>query len=158
MTQLTLDDFNEETTVLVDKHYMQTKDWNIYKEITENHLTKENAISASALAEMFETNTRTIRDIIEKLRSKQYAKIIGDNNGYYVGTTKEFEEWFSARLKRTLTSIETTLNMNPEAKNIVYWFLNKYHRLGVSQGQAQLQFNGWEREFIRQFAEDYRKE
>ena len=142
---------------LVAKDYMHNLEWGVYEELKQ-HLTKEHSIKADSLAELFEINTRTLRDVIDNIRSKQQAKIIGDSNGYYIGTRAEFDKWFSGRMKRTLSSIETTLNMNPEADKIIYWFLNKYCKTAVQQGQSQLQFNGWEREFIRQFAEDYKKE
>ena len=146
-----------ESKRLVSNNYMKGLLGPVYREM-KNHLTKDFAIKASDLAEMFEIDTRGLRKIIDKLRSQQHAKIIGDNNGYYIGTKEEFEEWFgSMRLKRTLSSIGTTLDMNPAAKKIIYWFLNKYYNTGIAQGQTQIQFNGWEREFIRQFAEDYMK-
>jgi len=157
MTQLSIDDIEEPTKRLVKKDYMHTLEWNVYNEL-KRHLTKENAIKASDLAQLYNIDTRTLRDIIETLRSKQYAKIIGDNNGYYIGTVDEFNEWYGARLKRTLTSIGTTLDLNPDKKKIIYWFLNEYYRESVAQGQQKMQFNDWDSEFIRQFAEDYKKE
>ena len=103
MTQLSIDDIEETSKRLVKKDYMHTLEWNVYNEL-KSHLTKENAIKASELAQLFDIDTRTLREIIATLRSKQYAKIIGDNNGYYIGTVDEFNEWIGARLKRTLTS------------------------------------------------------
>jgi len=157
MTQLSIDDIEETSKRLVKKDYMHTLEWNVYNEL-KSHLTKENAIKASELAQLFDIDTRTLREIIATLRSKQYAKIIGDNNGYYIGTVDEFNEWIGARLKRTLTSIGTTLDLNPDKKKIIYWFLNEYYRESVAQGQQKMQFNDWDSEFIRQFAEDYKKE
>ncbi len=157
MTQMNIDDYLGNTSKrMVAKDYMNTLDWYVYDTI-KLHLGKENAISAKKLAEIFEISERTLRKIIEKIRGKQHAKIIGDDNGYYIGTKKEFDMWFSIRMNRTLSSIETTLNMNPESKRIIYWYLKTYHKDAIQQGQTQLQFNGWEQEFIRQFAEDYEK-
>lgn len=141
---------------LVGKNYMTGMLGPIYREL-KNHLTKDNAIKAVDLAELYDMDTRTLRKIIEQLRSQQNAKIIGDNNGYYIGTKEEFEEWIGMRLKRTLTSVGTTLDLDPGAKKIIFWYLNTIKRTEPARGQTQIQFNGWEREFIRQFAEDYIK-
>ena len=160
-TQLSIDDLIQEqqetsNNRLVDKHYMTTLEWNIYREL-KNHLTKKNAISASELSEMFMINERDLRTIIETLRSKHQAKIIGDVNGYYIGTKEEFDTWIISRLRRTLSSMKTTLDLEPGLKNLMYWFLNNYGNKGVAQGQQQIQFTGFEREFIRMYAEDYFK-
>ncbi len=159
-TQISIDDLLKEqdngSKRLVDKYYMTTLEWEVYNEF-KRHLTKENAISAYQLSEMFMIDTRQLRDVITTLRNKMGAKIIGDVNGYYIGTKEEFELWIISRMKRTLTSMKTTLDLYPGAKNLMYWFLNGYDNKGIAQGQQQLQFNGWEREFIRQFAEDYLK-
>jgi hypothetical protein len=141
---------------LVGRNYMTGLMGPIYREL-KNHLTKDNAIKAMDLAEIFDIDTRQLRKVIEQLRSQQNAKIIGDNNGYYIGTKEEFEEWIGMRIKRTLTSVGTTLDLNPGAKKIIFWYLNTIKRTELAPGQTQIQFNGWEREFIRQFAEDYLK-
>jgi hypothetical protein len=141
---------------LVGRNYMTGLMGPIYREL-KNHLTKDNAIKAMDLAELFDIDTRQLRKVIEQLRSQQNAKIIGDNNGYYIGTKEEFEEWIGMRIKRTLTSVGTTLDLNPGAKKIIFWYLNTIKRTELAPGQTQIQFNGWEREFIRQFAEDYLK-
>jgi len=162
--QLGMDEFliehhtteKSKTTRLVLKDYMHTIEHEV-KAVLVGHLTKENAISAQALAELFEIDTRQLRDVIASLRSKQNAKIIGDNNGYYIGTEEEFDEWIHSRIKRTFSSLQTTLDLSPNSTNLFYWLLNKYDKTGIAKGQTQLQFNGWEREFIRQFAEDYDK-
>jgi hypothetical protein len=141
---------------LVGRNYMTGLMGPIYREL-KKHLTKDNAIKAMDLAEIFDIDTRQLRKVIEQLRSQQNAKIIGDNNGYYIGTKEEFEEWIGMRIKRTLTSVGTTLDLNPGAKKIIFWYLNTIKRTELAPGQTQIQFNGWEREFIRQFAEDYLK-
>ena len=154
MKQFTIDDYDIR---LVPKNYMSTLQWYVY-DILKLHLTKDNAIKAICLANMFEIDTRQIREIVTVIRSKQNAKIIGDNNGYYIGTEEEFNEWIKARIKRTMSSIKTTLDLTPNAKNIFYWLLNEYNKQNIEKGQSQLQFNGWEQEFIRQYAEEYMEE
>lgn len=139
---------------LVKKDYMHTIEWEVYNEL-KTHLTKTQSISAPDLAYMFGINIRSLRDIIATLRTKQNAKIIGDSNGYYIGTEQEFEEYMKARIKRSLTSLKTTLDLDPRVKSLVYWFLNRYENKGIAKGQTQVQFNGWEREMIRQFADDF---
>ena len=141
-------------TRLVDKHYMHNLEWGVYEEL-KLHLTKDYAIKACELAELFETTTRQLRDVISTLRSKQNAKIIGDSNGYYIGSELEFEQFMNPRTKRTMSSMKTTLDLDPNRIKLFYWLLNQYDKTGILKGQTQLQFNGWEREFIRQFAEDY---
>ncbi len=147
----------QEPTRLVPKDYMHNPEWNVYTEL-KKHLTKENCIKASDLAEIVKVDTRTLREIIKTLRQKQNAKIIGDSNGYYIGSTEEFEEWAWQRLKRTATSLTTTLDLFPNSKKIFFALLNAYKKNGIAQGQSQIQFTGYEREFIRQFAEDYESE
>jgi hypothetical protein len=147
---------SSESKRLVGRNYMTGLMGLIYTEL-KNHLTKDNAIKAVDLAEIFDIDTRHLRKVIEQLRSQQNAKIIGDNNGYYIGTKEEFEEWIGMRIKRTLSSVGTTLDLNPGAKKIIFWYLNKIKKTELVPGQTQIQFNGWEREFIRQFAEDYLK-
>ena len=145
----------KKTERLVEKDYMHTIEHKIKNELVNYHRTKEEAIKACDLAEIFGITTRKLRDIIATIRSKQYTKIIGDSNVYYEGTKQELKEWFGARMHRTMSSIMTTLDLNPDKIKMLYWLLNKYDKKGVLKGQMQLQFNGWEREFIRQFAEDY---
>lgn len=157
MQQLSIFDLETmKNKLLVSNEYMNSLEWKVYNEL-KKHLTKQNGISASSLASMFDIDTRQLRDVITTLRNKQEAKIIGDDSGYYIGSKQEFEVYIKSRIKRTLSSIKTTLDLSPNAKNIMYWFLNEYENKGIAEGQMQLQFNGWEREFIRQYAEEYIK-
>ncbi|MFA5433607.1 MAG: hypothetical protein WC319_12160, partial [Candidatus Paceibacterota bacterium] len=133
--QLGMDEFliehhtTDKTTRLVPKDYMHTIEQSVANEL-KSHLTKDFAISASELAEMFKIDTRQLRDVITTIRAKQYTKIIGDVNGYYIGTEEEFNEWYKARIKRSISSLKTTLDLNPEVIKIFYWFLNTYDKTG----------------------------
>jgi len=150
---------NFESKRLVPKNYMHTLEHNVRDELTARHLGKENAIKADDLASIFNINTRALRKVIETIREKYYTKIVGDNNGYYIGSEDEFNEWYYGnRISRSMSSVKTTLDMNPDAIKLFYWLLNHYDKQGILKGQTQLQFNGWEKKVINQFKEDYLKE
>jgi hypothetical protein len=147
----------EQSKRLVPQNYMSNLEWETYNFLTMYCLGKENAISMNELSEKLVIGDKQLRDIVANLRAKQNAKIVGDDNGYYIASKEEFETYITSRLKRTLSSIKTTLDLDPSVKNIIYWFLNNYENEGVTDGQTQMKFNGWERDFIRKYKEDYMK-
>jgi len=152
-------DYVDELRRLVDVDYMNTLCWNVYKYLTKHCLTKKNRISMMALSKMFTPHSkdgREMRDVIQTIKMKQVAKI-GTIGGYYIMSKEEYDREIARAKKRIETIIQVSQSQFPEIRKWLHARTEEHKGEWIAQGQMQIQFTGYERLFIRQFAEDYLK-
>lgn len=147
------------------KNELRPIDWQVLKYLKKWGLGKRQAIKGRELADLFSNqynNTQEIRAIIKRLRtSPQVDVVIGScSKGYYIPLTVEHEEAVALMLSKTLSQVETVVNMYPQGANVIYKVLNEITKSvsKVFDGQTQMQFNGWENDIIKLYAERYQKD
>lgn len=146
------------------KNELRPIDWEVLKYLKKWGLGKRQAIKGQKLADLFSNHysTQEIRAIIKRLRtSPQVDVIIGScSKGYYIPFTVEHEEAVALMLSKTLSQVETVVNMYPQGANVIYKVLNEITKSvsKVFDGQTQMQFNGWENDIIKLYAERYQKD
>lgn len=145
------------------KNDLGSLSYNVLKYLKENALGKKNQISGKELAKVFNfDNTSQVRYHINKIRNSKNVtvKIGSDLNGYYIPTTFEYLESVKFVIEKTLSMIETSINLMPEIKDTLHLAVGHFYKKAdkAVEGQAQIQFTGYERDFIRRFAERYEED
>jgi len=145
---------------LVDNSKLNSNDYFVLDYLKENGLGKGNEVSGWKYQNMLGYNsTFKVREHIKKLRNDPTVDvIIGSNkNGYYIPTEEEYLESVALMLKKTLSQVETIVKMYPRSAKMVHIVASStYKKVDKSAiGQTQIKFNGWERDFIKRFANDY---
>jgi hypothetical protein len=147
---------------LVDDKGLTTDDYNVLGYLKRVALGSKNKVSGRDIAKRFGfDNTAQVRRIIKTLRTNEsvHVKIGSDPKGYWIPTQQEYIESVQLMLNKTLSQIETTVNMYPRAEKIIQAVAGAVYK-GIdkaAQGQVQIDFNGWEEETINHFAEKYIK-
>ena len=145
---------------LLDDKGLTTQDYNVLNFLKRVALGKRNIQSGTDIMERFGfDNTAQVRAIIKTLRTNKTVdvKIASSPKGYYIPTEDEYIEGVQLMLDKTLSQVETIVNMYPRAEKIIQAVAHVIYK-GVDkapQGQTQIQFNGWENETINHFAEKY---
>ena len=166
MTQTSIFDFEEQEQTktekyferverLVPKDYMPTLYWRVFKKLTTQHLTKKNAINMVELARQLGISDRDVREVMEQLPKFQVAKIIGDNNGYYVGTIEEWGIYQERQLARVKSVLDKFIAQFPHLKGAIHNETRENTSQPLAHKQTQIQFTGYERLFEKQYAEDF---
>ncbi len=145
------------------KNDLNNLQWLILDYLKHNALGVKNAVSGKKIAFEFGlSNTAEVRKVIKALRtSPQVQVVIGSNNrGYYIPFEDEFIDSISLTLNKTLSMIETTINLFPASAEILHKAVGYHYkkRDRANHGQRQIRFNGWEQELINRYAEKYRGE
>lgn len=142
---------------------LKTQDYVILNYLKKYALGTKNKVSGRHLADVFGfENTAKIRQHIKRLRIDPTVDVIigSDSGGYYIPTQEEYIGSVQLMLGKTLSQIATIVNMYPRAEKIIQAVAG-YHfkRLDKAvEGQTQIQFNGWEREYIKRYADGYLEE
>ena len=148
---------------LVDDKGLTTQDYNVLNFLKRVALGKENKVSGRDIADRYGfDDTAKVRTIIKKLRIHKSVdvKIASDSKGYWIPTEDEYIQGVQLMLNKTLSQVETIVNMYPRSEKIIQAVAHVIYK-GVDkapQGQMQIQFNGWEEETINHFAEKYMEE
>lgn len=145
---------------LVDDKGLTTQDYNVLNFLKRVALGKRNIQSGTDIMERFGfDNTAQVRAIIKTLRTNKTVdvKIASSPKGYYIPTEDEYIEGVQLMLDKTLSQVETIVNMYPRAEKIIQAVAHVIYKSvdKAPQGQTQIQFNGWENETINHFAEKY---
>ena len=145
---------------LVDNQGLTTDHYNVLNFLKRVALGKANKVSGRDIADRYGfDDTAKVRTIIKKLRIHKSVdvKIASDSKGYWIPTEDEYIQGVQLMLNKTLSQVETIVNMYPRSEKIiqavahlVWKSVNK-----AAQGQVQIDFNGWEEETINHFAEKY---
>lgn len=147
---------------LVDNQGLTTEHYNVLNFLKRVALGSKNKVSGQDIAERFGfDNTAKVRTIIKTLRTNKSVdvKIASDSKGYWIPTEDEYIQGVQLMLSKTLSQVETIVNMYPRSEKIIQAVAHVVWK-GVDkapQGQTQIQFNGWEEETINHFAEKYQK-
>ena len=145
---------------LVDNNGLTTEDYNVLNFLKRVALGKKNIQSGTDIMERFGfDNTAQVRTIIKTLRTNKTVdvKIASSPKGYYIPTEEEYIDGIKLMLDKTLSQVETVVNMYPRAEKIIQAVAHVIYKSvdKAPQGQMQIQFNGWENETINHFAEKY---
>lgn len=145
------------------KNDLGSLSYNILKYLKNNALGKKNQVSGKELVRVFNLNdTSQVRYHINKIRNSKNvtAKIGSDLNGYYIPTTFEYLESVKFIIEKTLSMIETSINLIPGIEEVFHIAVGYFYKKAdkAVEGQAQIQFTGYERDFIRRFAERYEED
>ena len=152
-------DYVEHVKRLVAKDYMSTIQWRVYNYLTKNCLGKKNRISMMELSNIFtpqSSDGREMREIIKVIKIKQVAKI-GTIGGYYIMSVDEYDREVARAKARLETIIEVSQQQFPEIKLWLHARVEEHKGEWIAQGQMQIPHTGYERIFIRQYAEDYER-
>ena len=157
------DYYEEEETKRLVKNDLRSLEWRVLDFLKKYALGKDNAISGKSLMLQFDLgNTAGVRKIIKSIRTSNISNtIIGsNNNGYFIPYHDEYAKSVSLMLNKTLSMIETMVAIMPSSESILHKAIGYYYKNveKVVEGQMQIQFNGWEREIIRKYAEKYTEE
>lgn len=145
---------------LVDNNGLTTEDYNVLNFLKRVALGKKNIQSGKNIMERFGfDNTAQVRTIIKTLRVNKSVdvKIASTPKGYYIPMEDEYIEGVQLMLEKTLSQVETIVNMYPRSEKIIQAVAHLIYKSvdKAPQGQMQIQFNGWENETINRFAEKY---
>lgn len=147
---------------LVDDDGLTTDHYNVLNFLKRVALGKPNTQSGRDIMNRFGyDSTAQVRTIIKTLRTNKSVdvKIASDSKGYWIPTEDEYIQGVQLMLSKTLSQVETIVNMYPRSEKIIQAVAHVVWK-GVDkapQGQTQIQFNGWEEETINHFAEKYQK-
>lgn len=150
----------KESKRLVDNSNLNSNDYYVLEYLKQNGLGKKNKVSGSELQKMFGyDSTVKVRNHIKKLRNDPTVDVIigSDNGGYYIPTQDEYFESVALMLNKTLSQVETIVKMYPRSAKMVHIVASStYKKVDKAPlRQTQIKFNGWERDFIKRFADDY---
>lgn len=141
---------------LVEKFWMSSKDWVIYNLLTENAKNKNEWMPMSYIATKTGVSEREVRRSITVIVRKTFSKVVSSNQGYRIAlNTKDFEKHSQRQTKRAISSLLRCLDLDSSSKQLFYFILNNHSKDTVVQNQTQIKFTGYERDIVRQFAEDY---
>jgi len=145
---------------LVDNNGLTTEDYNVLNFLKRVALGKKNIQSGTDIMERFGfDNTAQVRTIIKTLRTNKSVdvKIASDSKGYWIPTQDEYIQGVQLMLNKTLSQVETIVNMYPRSEKIIQAVAHLVWKSvdKAAQGQVQIDFNGWEEETINHFAEKY---
>lgn len=169
--QTTIDDFllpsrqdnlkrARKTSKRLVKNTMDTTSHNVLDFLKRTALTKSNRVSGQDIAERFGfDNTAQVRQNIKKIRNAPDNAVIiaSDSKGYWIPTEDEYIQGVQLMLNKTLSQVETIVNMYPRSEKIIQAVAHLVWKSvdKAAQGQVQIDFNGWEEETINHFAEKY---
>ena len=145
---------------LVDDKGLTTQDYNVLNFLKRVALGKKNIQSGTDIMERFGfDNTAQVRTIIKTLRTNKTVdvKIASSPKGYWIPTEDEYIQGVQLMLNKTLSQVETIVNMYPRSEKIIQAVAHLVWKSvdKAAQGQVQIDFNGWEEETINHFAEKY---
>lgn len=142
------------------KNDLKTIDHEILNYLKKYALGLKNKVSGQLLATIFNfDSTNKVRYHIKRLRVDPTVSIIigSDSKGYWIPTEDEYLQAIQFKLNKAISEVETIVNMYPRSAKIIQAVSGYvYKQVDKSvQGQEQIQFNGWENDFINKFADKY---
>ena len=142
------------------KSDLHSIDYMVLDYLKNNALGSNNKVTGDKLASVFGyDNTAKIRGHIKRIRVDTSVDVIigSDNGGYWIPTEEEMLDAVMYKLNKAISEVETVIHMYPRAAKMIQAVCGYVHKKvdKTPQGQMQIQFNGWEREFINRFADKY---
>lgn len=142
------------------KSDLHTVDYKILDYLKQNALGAKNKVSGQHLAIRFGfDSTAKVRQHIKRLRvDPSIHLLIGSNNsGYWIPTEDEMLDAIKYKLNKAISEVETVINMYPRSAKIIQAVSGYVYKKvdKAPQGQLQIPFNGWEREFVNHYANKY---
>lgn len=147
---------------LVNNNGLTSLHYRVLDYLKHNALGKENIKNSNDIIEYFYLDSSVqVRNLIRDLRTHPSVDVVIGSTvkGYYIPKQDELIEAVSYMIGKTLSQIETLVNMFPPSADAIHRVAQFFYQKAdkAPQGQQQMKFNGWEKDYITRYADDYIK-
>jgi biotin operon repressor len=161
MTQIDIFDVmseDEKKSKRLVKNHLSTFEYRLLRDLKDNHVAKENAVSVATLADTYDITERQVRGHIKRLRKYQDVRISSCSSGYYIPLISEQLESDRMMISHVISRMDTIIDINNKYIMILYKHLNERAKTldTATQGQLKMQFNGWETDSVNYFGDKYK--